>query len=87
MNVSWLYEELDRRGLTMRALKEEHHFSPDNIYKWAKGLPPMPSTLRKLAGILKMEYEDLVKRLAVKPMTRMALAAARVGSRRRGSRR
>lgn len=82
MNVAWLYQELDRRGLTMRALKEEHHFSPDNIYKWSKGLPPLPSTLRKLATVLKMDYEELVKKLQVKPMTRMALAAAKAGRRR-----
>jgi len=71
MTFDWNYLEriLEARGITKNALKVEFHFSPDNFKAWEKGSPARPHTLRKLARILNVDYQNLVKGLKVKVLT------------------
>ena len=69
INWPWFDKKLEERGLTLHAIRYEHHFDPENIRAWDRGKLARPHSLRKLAGILGMEYKNLVEGLHPKVMT------------------
>lgn len=68
LNRRWLKDALERRGISIWALKTKHHFSPDTLKGWENGTPARPASVRKLALILDLPFEEVVKRLGVEVM-------------------
>ncbi len=70
INRDWLERRMEKLGITNDALETEFGFAPRTITGWENGRKPRPYTLRKLAGILKIDYLELVRNLGVRPMSR-----------------
>lgn len=66
MNMGWLEKLMTQKGITFNALKEEFHISPDTIRAWGSGNPARPFVVRKLATVLGVEYQWLVRNSGVK---------------------
>ena len=66
MNMVWLKRLMAQKGISLHALRYDHHVTPAQIRLWAKGLPARPHTVRKLATALGVEYQWLVRNLGVK---------------------
>ncbi len=61
----------------MYKLKTEFRISPDSLARWEAGKPAFPSTLRKLADAMKMDFDVLQRNLGVTVLTTARIRRAR----------
>lgn len=61
----WIEKVMAARGISQHALKTQYHFSPDTFKGWEAGAPARPHTMRKLAGILQLNYRTLVEAIGI----------------------
>ena len=69
MNRQWLDKALQARGISLYKLKREFRIAPETLTRWEAGKPAFPSTVRKLADALEMDYETLRRNLGVTVLT------------------
>lgn len=77
VNRDWLEKRMDLLGLSYNALKRDFHFSPDTFTGWEEGRAWRPHTLRKLARILEVPYQELVKNLGLWPRSNQSRKASK----------
>jgi transcriptional regulator with XRE-family HTH domain len=69
VNRQWLDRALQARGISQYKLKTEFHISPQTFKAWENGQAVRPSTLRRLAEVMRMDYDTLRRNLGVVVLT------------------
>lgn len=78
MNKQWLDKALQERGISLYKLKKEFRIAPETLQRWGDGKPAFPSTVRKLAVALGMDYDTVRRGLGVVVLTTSRIRRTRV---------
>lgn len=68
LNWNWLDRKLKRVGLTYHELHHNYGFHHSTFKGWDAGRRPKMHTIRKLARILNLPPDLLIRNLGVKPL-------------------
>ena len=58
VNWGWHNARMQKLELTTRLLRTKHHFSPDTIRAWDRGVPARVHSMDRLAKILDVGRDD-----------------------------